>query len=329
MMPASARPCQSVRDVGWIWTCRDLLCLLSAFEFALAPNDLAGYVITIREIIGGMKCRLAFESIAPRYAPIRPEHVLDVGGKRRIGVDVVADLRGREAKAHREAEQVDQFLAGMPDEMRAEDAVGGLIDDDFRPRDGLGIGFRREPVAHVVGVNVDRKSLLPGGRFGQADRGECRHGVDRRRHAGVVGAVFRAFHDVAADDVALIGRDRRELRRGRHRVAADMDERVRGRAQMAVHRDAAVGVFDISGGKIERIDIGDTARAVDDAIGLERLLGAVMAEDDAQAAVCALDPLDADTGLDADADALALGPAAARRRPHPSPAAIAAALREW
>src|SRR6266852_7829399 len=91
------------------------------------------------------------------------EHVLDVGGKRRIGVDIVPDLASRQAKTHGEAKEVDQLLAGMSDEMRAEDTVGGLIDNDLRPRDGLGIGFRGEPVAHVVGVNVDRKTLLFGG----------------------------------------------------------------------------------------------------------------------------------------------------------------------
>src|SRR5216684_5852588 len=97
------------------------------------------------------------------------EHVLDVGGKRRIGVDIVPNLARREAKAHREAKEINQLLASMSDEMRAEDAVGGLIDNDFRPRDGLGIGFGGEPVAHIVGVNVDRKPLLFGGVLGQAE----------------------------------------------------------------------------------------------------------------------------------------------------------------
>ncbi len=60
---------------------------------------------------------------------------------------------------------------------------------------------------------------------------------------------------------------------------------------MAIHADAAVGVLDIACGKIQRIDIGDTARAVDDSIGFRGLFGAVMAEDHAQAAVCGLDPL--------------------------------------
>ena len=52
------------------------------------------------------------------------EHVLDVGGKRRIGVDIFPDLARGDAKAHRQAEDIDQLLPGMPDEMRAEDAVG-------------------------------------------------------------------------------------------------------------------------------------------------------------------------------------------------------------
>jgi hypothetical protein len=34
----------------------------------LAANDLAGYVITIEETTQKRKCRLAFDSIAPRYA---------------------------------------------------------------------------------------------------------------------------------------------------------------------------------------------------------------------------------------------------------------------
>jgi len=33
----------------------------------MAPDGLAGYVVTIGEIIGGMKCRLALVSIAVRY----------------------------------------------------------------------------------------------------------------------------------------------------------------------------------------------------------------------------------------------------------------------
>jgi hypothetical protein len=37
----------------------------------VAPNDLTGYVITIRETARERKCRLAFDSIAPRYAANR------------------------------------------------------------------------------------------------------------------------------------------------------------------------------------------------------------------------------------------------------------------
>jgi hypothetical protein len=69
-----------------------------------SPNDLAGYVVTIIEIADTRKCRLAFDSIAPRYARSRvPEHVSDVGGKRRIGVDTVPDLASRDAEPHRQS----------------------------------------------------------------------------------------------------------------------------------------------------------------------------------------------------------------------------------
>src|SRR3954471_12304 len=57
--------------------------------------------------------RMTTELAAPSAVP---EHVLDVGGKRRIRIDVVADLAGGETKTHRKAEQIDQLLAGMADE---------------------------------------------------------------------------------------------------------------------------------------------------------------------------------------------------------------------
>ena len=60
---------------------------------------------------------------------------------------------------------------------------------------------------------------------------------------------------------------------------------------MAIQRDAAVGVLDITRGQIERIDIGDAPGAVDDAIGFGRVFGAVMGEDHPQPAVRRLDRL--------------------------------------
>ena len=48
---------------------------------------------------------------------------------------------------------------------------------------------------------------------------------------------------------------------------------------MAIDRDAAIGVLDLARGEIERIDIGDAPGAVDDAVGLGRVLGALVGED--------------------------------------------------
>src|SRR5438093_1942507 len=96
---------------------------------------------TIVEITNSRKCRLALVSIAQRYARDRlsaaSQHVLDVCGKRRVGVNVILDLGSGDAKPHRQSKDVDKLLPGMSDEMRAENSVSGLSDDNFRPGDGF------------------------------------------------------------------------------------------------------------------------------------------------------------------------------------------------
>ncbi len=86
-----------------------------------------------------------------------------------------------------------------------------------------------------------------------------------------------------------------------------MDLRVRDRAQIAVDADPAVGMFNISSRQIQRVDICDTARAIDDAAGFQRMLGTFMHEDHAQPPVGGLDALDGDGGFDPNADPFALG----------------------
>ena len=54
------------------------------------------------------------------------KHVLDIGGKRRIGVDVLLELVRGDAELDREPEYVDQLLTLMPDKVRAENAIGRL-----------------------------------------------------------------------------------------------------------------------------------------------------------------------------------------------------------
>src|SRR5271169_5403358 len=85
---------------------------------------------------------------------VASQHVFDIGGKRRVGVDSVLDLAGRDAKAHRHSENIVELLAGMTYKMCAENAVCRLIDDDLRPRDSLRIGSGGKPVGHVIGVNL-------------------------------------------------------------------------------------------------------------------------------------------------------------------------------
>lgn len=48
----------------------------------------------------------------------------------------------------------------MADEMRANDLVGLLLDDDLRPGHGLGEGAGREPAQHVVDLHAGLQPLL-------------------------------------------------------------------------------------------------------------------------------------------------------------------------
>ena len=57
---------------------------------------------------------MALGSIAVRYSCSGvSQHVLDVGRERRIGINILADLRRRDAEAHRKPEDIDRLLAGM------------------------------------------------------------------------------------------------------------------------------------------------------------------------------------------------------------------------
>ena len=115
--------------------------------------------------------------------------------------------------------------------------------------------------------------------------------------------MLRPIDDVVADDVALIGGDRRQLRHARERVPAHEHRQVRRRAQEVVDGDAKAVMLDAALVEIEAIDIGDTAGAVDDAVGVHSVRLAVRLEHGAELAVGALDPEHLDPGMHLDADA--------------------------
>ena len=89
-------------------------------------------VATIVDIERTRKCPLALVSIAPSYAALPvPEHVLDIGGKGWIGVDVVAKLTRCDAELDRKPKHIDELLALVPYEMRAENSVIRAINNDL------------------------------------------------------------------------------------------------------------------------------------------------------------------------------------------------------
>lgn len=239
---------------------------------------------------------MALESIAARYAgSSMTEHVLDVGSECRIGVDVLAKLARADAELHCEAKDVDKLVTGMADEVSPENTVAGTIHDDLRPGDCFGVGPRRKPIAHIVDMDFCRQALRFQGGLGQADSSKSRHRIDRGSNACVVGTMLQSVDDIAADEIAFVGRDRRQLGRGRNGIATDEDARIGGRAQIPIGDDAAIVVLDLTAGEAERIDISDATAAVDDPVGFGRMFGALVGKEDAEPTASCLDSLDPNT----------------------------------
>jgi hypothetical protein len=72
---------------------------------------------------------VAISRIAVRGRRVRAlQHRSDVGGEGREAVDEVADLARGDAVFDRQSEDVDQLLAGVAEEMGADDAVGLFVD---------------------------------------------------------------------------------------------------------------------------------------------------------------------------------------------------------
>ena len=65
---------------------------------------------------------------------------------------------------------------------------------------------------------------------------------------------------------------------------------------------------DVTGVEIQRVDVGDASRTVDDAVGIERMFEAVLDHDHPEAPVARLDPQDGDRRPHLDSDAFGLGP---------------------
>ena len=108
-----------------------------------------------------------------------PEHVLDVGSEGRIGVDVLAKLACADAELHCQAEDIYKFVAGVTDEVGAENTVAAAINNDLRPGDCFGVGPGRKPVAHVVDMGFDRQALRFRGGLGQAYSGKSGNCINR------------------------------------------------------------------------------------------------------------------------------------------------------
>jgi hypothetical protein len=153
----------------------------------------------------------------------------------------------------RQREDVDQVLASVSDEVRTDDAVRPLVDHHLRPGRPFRVGAAREPRAHVV----DRNSKLEPFHLRQ-----YRHRKYACRDARVIRRMLCALDDVPADDPTFIGRDRGKLRGFGDGVTADKHRRVRRRAQARIESDPPAFRLDLTGGKVEGVDVRDTSRSL-------------------------------------------------------------------
>ena len=107
-----------------------------------------------------------------------------------------------------------------------------------------------------------------------------------------------AVGDVAADSPTLIGRNRGELRGSGDGVSTDIDRGVRCRAQTRIERDSRALRHDIAGLQVEAVDIRDPPGAVDDTLGLNRMLRPALFIDDAEPVSRSLDAPDLHSRVD-------------------------------
>src|SRR5262252_6749172 len=120
-MPAGPSEVRSLRSRAACWVLMLLVSLLRKNRSSprwrnrlIIPTS-ATYLVT-------------YARVSPSQVIRRLKHRSDVGGEGREAVDEVADRAGGDSVFHRQPEEVDQLLAGVAEEVRADDAVGLLVD---------------------------------------------------------------------------------------------------------------------------------------------------------------------------------------------------------
>src|SRR6267142_4513641 len=91
--------------------------------------------------LSGCVCSIARSSLLARLAGTS-DHVADVGGPGRIREHRRFQILRRQSLADGQSEDVDHLVDMRPDQVRAQDAVGPLFDEDLEPVGGLGDATR-------------------------------------------------------------------------------------------------------------------------------------------------------------------------------------------
>ena len=93
-------------------------------------------------------------------------------------------------------------------QMRTDDLIGAPVDDDLGPSHCFAIGFGRKPPGHIGDCDRDVQALI--GRFllRQPDTGKGGDGIDRTGQNPVIRGTGWPMHDIMANDLPFIGRNR-------------------------------------------------------------------------------------------------------------------------
>src|SRR3546814_7586884 len=95
-----------------------------------------------------------------------------------------------------------------PDEMRAEDEVRPLVDQNFVAIDRLGEPAGGEPVRRRGRVNPELEAAAARRLFRKPDGGDRRHGEGDARNNAIDGLARWTLQEVRGDDLRVVARHR-------------------------------------------------------------------------------------------------------------------------
>src|SRR6266508_1610528 len=132
------------------------------------------------------------------------QHISDIRSPGRVGEHRRPESLGAQFLPDRESKNVDHLVGVRPEEMRAEHAVGLLLDQRFEAVSRLRRLTGGEPVRRFLRFGAEPEPAFARLRFAQADRRDRRNGESDARHARIVGLSLVAFEQIRSRDLGVV-----------------------------------------------------------------------------------------------------------------------------